>query len=517
MVAPMKKVISFSLWGEHPKYTIGAIKNADLAAIFYPDWICRFYVAKDVPLHIIQELLARNNTEVFVVNERPNWIGMFWRFFAACDPLVDVMISRDTDSRLGEREMLAVKDWENGDRAFHIMRDHPQHGAAILGGMWGIKRGFIPNMAELIENYQKGDFHQVDQNFLREIICPLIHDNVLVHDPIFDHKPFPSQRVGYQFVGQVFDEHDQPVIDHIEQLKRFLQLHPDSFVAFAPEQSGGSPASKTIPDSEEDNPNVLKVSSQGIERFLSGGYTAIDLPPLRRDSLTVVTACYNHSEYLNAQFRSLLRQTIPPDEVIFVHDCSPDNTLAILTSLVEEHKDRTRTRLKIIHNDENIGFARSLNRGIEAATSDLIMIVDDDDALFNDTVEVMRRLFHKHTHVALFGAHHVVFDNDQRLEGENLIRHAYDYQNIPLTFHWPEQARSYRKSNDINMTHSGSTFLKAAWASVGKYRIRHERVVDAPDRDFQMRMNLLYPVAISYEIPFSFWRSNSRRDPGALV
>ncbi|MBC8038599.1 MAG: hypothetical protein H7X89_15435 [Rhizobiales bacterium] len=219
----MKKVIAFSLWGENPKYTVGAIKNADLATCFYPGWICRFYVAKNVPLPIIQELLAKNNTEVFVVNERPDWTGMFWRFFAACDPFVDVMISRDTDSRLGEREMLAVTEWEKSDRGFHIMRDHPEHGTKILGGMWGIKKEVIPNMAGLIGNYYKGDFYQVDQNFLRKVIYPLIHDNALIHDPIFDGKPFPGKRVGYQFVGQVFDEHDQPVANHLEDLKKFLR------------------------------------------------------------------------------------------------------------------------------------------------------------------------------------------------------------------------------------------------------------------------------------------------------
>lgn len=219
----MKKVISFSLWGENPKYTIGAIKNADLATCFYPDWICRFYVAKNVPLYAIQELLGRNNTEVFALNEKPDWAGMFWRFFAACDPFVDVVISRDTDSRLGEREMLAVQEWENSDRGFHIMRDHPRHRPKILGGMWGIKKGIIRNMAELIEKYPKGNFYQVDQHFLEEIIYPLVCDNVLVHDPIFAHKPFPSERVGYQFVGQVFDENDQPVISQLEALQEFLQ------------------------------------------------------------------------------------------------------------------------------------------------------------------------------------------------------------------------------------------------------------------------------------------------------
>ena len=39
-----KKVISFSLYGNDPKYCVGAIKNAKLAKYIYPDWVCRFKV-----------------------------------------------------------------------------------------------------------------------------------------------------------------------------------------------------------------------------------------------------------------------------------------------------------------------------------------------------------------------------------------------------------------------------------------------------------------------------------------
>ena len=51
----MKRVISFSLWGDNPTYTIGAIKNADLALRFYPEFECWFYIHKDsVPNNIIE-------------------------------------------------------------------------------------------------------------------------------------------------------------------------------------------------------------------------------------------------------------------------------------------------------------------------------------------------------------------------------------------------------------------------------------------------------------------------------
>ena len=32
-----KRYLSFSLWGENPLYTIGALRNAELAKELYPD------------------------------------------------------------------------------------------------------------------------------------------------------------------------------------------------------------------------------------------------------------------------------------------------------------------------------------------------------------------------------------------------------------------------------------------------------------------------------------------------
>ena len=49
----MKKIISFSLWGDNTRYLFGAIQNIELAKIYYPDWICRFYINEFVCPKII--------------------------------------------------------------------------------------------------------------------------------------------------------------------------------------------------------------------------------------------------------------------------------------------------------------------------------------------------------------------------------------------------------------------------------------------------------------------------------
>ena len=65
--------------------------------------------------------------------------GMVWRFLPLLDPSVEVVVSRDLDSRLTTREQAAVEDWLETGLTFHVMRDNPHHGTEILGGMWGAR------------------------------------------------------------------------------------------------------------------------------------------------------------------------------------------------------------------------------------------------------------------------------------------------------------------------------------------------------------------------------------------
>jgi hypothetical protein len=214
------KVIAFSLWGDNPIYNIGAIRNADLALEIYKDWECWFYLGSSTPKSTIDELSKRSNSKVILSKEEGDWSGMFWRFHPASDPNVDIMISRDADSRLNRREFFAVQEWIESEKGFHIIRDHPHHGTEILGGMWGCKYPLLKNMSNLIEDYAKGDFWQVDQNFLREKVYPIIKDDYISHDPFFERRPFPTQRKGGLFVGQAFNEKCEPL--HPEHMRPFM-------------------------------------------------------------------------------------------------------------------------------------------------------------------------------------------------------------------------------------------------------------------------------------------------------
>lgn len=223
----MKKLITFSLWGEDPKYCTGAIRNAELAKTIYPGWICRFYFGTtpaptpDTPIggllgRTIFKLMQMDNVECVFLTEPADWTGMFWRFYPASEDDVEVFISRDCDSRLSEREAVAVQEWLDGPWFIHSMRDHPEHTVPLLGGMWGCKHGAIPDMKELIDKWNKEDRWQTDQDFLKHVIWPKHYYRAIVHDdwnrfPMMglEQRSFPTQRQGNDFIGSIIGPNEE--------------------------------------------------------------------------------------------------------------------------------------------------------------------------------------------------------------------------------------------------------------------------------------------------------------------
>ena len=197
------KIISYSLWGTDLKYLVGAQRNADLIDEIYPGWVGRFYIAETTPYSFIADLESRENCQVIIKPGMGDWKSMYWRFEPAGESNVDVMISRDTDSRINLREKAAVDEWLASDKGFHIMRDHPWHKFPVLGGMWGAKKGVLSDMKDLINNFAQEDKYGTDYEF-------------------FGGRPFPLQRQNYEFVGQVFDENENTIHEHVDILKVHL-------------------------------------------------------------------------------------------------------------------------------------------------------------------------------------------------------------------------------------------------------------------------------------------------------
>ena len=229
-----KRVITFSLWGDNPKYTHGAVINARLLSQIYPGWEAWFYVGKSVPRNIVNEIQKIANCKVIEMDEAGDWTGMFWRFGAIFEPDVDVMISRDTDSRLSHREAIAVIDWLKSDKGFHIMRDHPWHTTKILGGMWGCRTGVLSDdIKDKMQTYDKrGDYWQTDQNFLSDVVYSQIKNDVVIHDDGFykveGEKPefFPLSRINFEYVGEPYSHSQERFQEGLNEMATYEMGNP---------------------------------------------------------------------------------------------------------------------------------------------------------------------------------------------------------------------------------------------------------------------------------------------------
>ncbi len=213
------------MYGDNPKYLIGAIKNVLLAQKYMPDWECRFYIGKDVPKIITHTLNLFDNTNlIYMTFEEHRIFEIAHRFLVFSDPEVDVAIVRDLDSRISARDILAVEEWLDSGLSFHIMKDHSVgHNCLIPGGMFGARAEKVRDTKELlIKFFQENPYYiyGVDQVFLAEDIYPLIKDDCFYHTPYFECNPtgssvqkdFPTEnRYPLNYVGAAVDEEDNYV------------------------------------------------------------------------------------------------------------------------------------------------------------------------------------------------------------------------------------------------------------------------------------------------------------------
>ena len=105
--------------------------------------------------------------------------------------------------------------------------------------------------------------------------------------------------------------------------------------------------------------------------------------------VSVIVAVYNQERFIGRCLRSLMHQTILHNsyEIIVVNDGSVDKTAYAL----ELFCDPSKSLVRVITNETNLGLPTSLNKGILAARAPYIVRVDSDD--FVNTNFILGKFF----------------------------------------------------------------------------------------------------------------------------
>jgi len=104
--------------------------------------------------------------------------------------------------------------------------------------------------------------------------------------------------------------------------------------------------------------------------------------------ISVIIAVYGAEKYIEKCARSLFEQTLDDIEYIFVDDCTPDKSIEILSTIIEDYPHRKK-QVKIIHNKTNLKQGGTRSVGMKAATGDYLIHCDPDDWVETNMYELL--------------------------------------------------------------------------------------------------------------------------------
>ncbi|MFD1771636.1 glycosyltransferase family 2 protein [Sphingobacterium suaedae] len=101
--------------------------------------------------------------------------------------------------------------------------------------------------------------------------------------------------------------------------------------------------------------------------------------------VSIIVPVYNAEKTLPGCLASLAKQTYVELELIFVDDCSSDNTSLLLQDFGQQQDGRIR----VLRHKKNKGVAAARNSGLDLATGVFIYYVDADDRIEPNAIAVL--------------------------------------------------------------------------------------------------------------------------------
>ena len=140
--------------------------------------------------------------------------------------------------------------------------------------------------------------------------------------------------------------------------------------------------------------------------------------------ISVLMPAYNAEKYIKEAIDSILNQTFTDFEFIIIDDCSTDSTAEIIKSYSDE-------RIKYYKNEQNLGVARTLNRGLDLATGEYIARMDSDDISLPKRFEEQIKFMDKHKDIAVLGTGIEIFGS---LRGKRIFSRTSKELKVDLLF-----------------------------------------------------------------------------------
>lgn len=139
--------------------------------------------------------------------------------------------------------------------------------------------------------------------------------------------------------------------------------------------------------------------------------------------ISVIILGYNSKKYLKWCFDSVLTQTHPNLEIIFVDNASTDDSIEFVEQYITRTKKQENKRtIRIIMNRENFGYTGGNNIGIKASNGEFILCLNPDIILDKNYIKNIINLFQKNPKIGAAAGKLLKFKfHNNTIEKTNII------------------------------------------------------------------------------------------------
>lgn len=137
-------------------------------------------------------------------------------------------------------------------------------------------------------------------------------------------------------------------------------------------------------------------------------------------TISLVMPIYGVEKYIGRFAESVLGQTYPHIQFVFVNDGTRDRSIDILEGIIDEKYGHLRDRIVIVHK-ENGGLPSARKTGMEYVRGDYVWHIDSDDWIGQDAVAKIAMC------AEATGADVIYFDFYKEYEGRTRLKVESDY------------------------------------------------------------------------------------------
>lgn len=204
--------------------------------------------------------------------------------------------------------------------------------------------------------------------------------------------------------------------------------------------------------------------------------------------ISVIIPIYNAQETISDTISSVLNQTYQDVEVVCIDDCSTDESVQIIEDFVASNQN-----IRLIKQEKNAKTSAARNRGIHAASGELILPLDADDTIDPTYCEKIASCFKFNPSLTVVYSLAYKFDETNRWDWE---LPSYDVRTLCFE----------------NMVFCSAAYRKASWEKLGGY---DEKMISGLE-DWEFWLNMSRRIGQSfYRIPeplFNYRQSQQSRN-----